>query len=339
MRKFIAFLIIISCHSLLATAQISTLNKLLSEYTASYNDDGFTSLSASLSGQYLTIRGKMKRSATLFSIRLDMKSTKMSVTEDRYYGFRFNFKDDNGLDYTENLKKYMKDDWSFTCDSQALKNKTEDALRNIYASFVLSSLPSQSSSIQSANSQNSTSVDSNPSKTATSDNSKPSSINVASEKKTYSCKYFSIRFPQTWKTVVVGDPNSSTASLTDASVTIRISNPAAGEPARNVAINMDSYVDWKQIDQSSLSLLKTPIKRQYPNAVFIKEPEFVQLAGCSGVKMVYTTNLGSFTAMYIGYIIHKSNGFTYYITACIDNTKATAQEKEVSEIIKSLTVK
>lgn len=323
---------------LAASAQVSTLNQLLSEYKASFNSN-YVSLSASLNGQYLTISSKLNNGRTR-SIRLDMKNTKMSVYESGAYTtqYTFTFKDDNGLDYIEDGKKYLKDSWSISCYSLALKNKTEQAFRNIFDSFASTSRTQQNSGTSTSYGHSSTSSTTYSTSTSTT-TTKPASSSQGPDNKTYSCKYFSIKYPSSWKTVIVGDPNSTTSSLTDASVTVRITNPGQEQPVRNIAINMDPYVDWSQIDQSSLPLLKNPIKRQYPNATFVSEPEFVRLASLSGVKMVYTTYMGGFKARFINYVIHKQNGFTYYITACIDDSKASSQTKEINDIINTLTIK
>ena len=326
MKRLIIFLIAILC-CISAAAQVSTLNSLFSDYCASYDGD-YSSMTASLNGQYLTISSKDKYGHTR-SIRLDMKNTRMTCKESGAYviKYTFYFQDENGMDYIYDGKKYLWDSWSLTCNSKALKNKTEQAFNNIFSSFRSTSSTRQSYS-------SSTTTTSSATSSSTTTTTAP-----ASDKKTYSCKYFSIRYPNSWKTVIVGDPNSTTSSLTDASVTVRITNPGQGQPARNIAINMDPYVDWSQIDQSSLPLLKNPIKRQYPNATFVSEPEFVRLASLSGIKMVYTTYMGGFKARFINYVIHKQNGFTYYITACIEDSKASSQTKEINDIINTLTIK
>ena len=319
-------------------AQVSTLNQLLSEYKASFNSN-YASLSASLNGQYLTISSKLNNGRTR-SIRLDMKNTKMSVYESSplMTQYTFIFKDDNGLDFIEDGKKYLKDSWSISCYSLALKNKTEQAFKNIFDSFTSTSRTQQNSGTSTSYGQSSTSSTTYSTSTSTT-TTKPASSSQAPDNKTYSCKYFSIKYPSSWKTVIVGDPNSTSSNLTDASVTVRITNPGQGQPVRNIAINMDPYVDWNQINQSSLPLLKNPIKRQYPNATFVSEPEFVRLASLSGVKMVYTTYMGGFKARFINYVIHKQNGFTYYITACIEDSKASSQTKEINDIINTLNIK
>ena len=326
MKRLLFVLVALGC-CLLASAQVYTLNNLFSEYKASYKG-GFTALSASLDGQYLTISSKDNYGNTT-SVRIDMKNVKMTSQESGSYikEYTFYFQDENGLDYIYNGKKYLRDSWALTCDSKALKNKTEQALNSI-----ISSVKSKGSSWQSSSTSSSTTTSSS---TAT----KPTTSSQVPDNKTYSCKYFSIKYPSSWKTVIVGDPNSTTSSLTDASVTVRITNPGQGQPVRNIAINMDPYVDWSQVDQSSLPLLKNPIKRQYPNATFVSEPEFVRLASLSGVKMVYTTYMGGFKARFINYVIHKQNGFTYYITECIDDSKASSQTKEINDIINTLTIK
>lgn len=326
MKKLLFVLILFLC-CINAVGQVFTLNNLFTEYKASYDAD-CTSLTASLDGNYLTITRK-DMYGYITSVRLDTRSTKVTCQESRQYfkKYTFYFQDDNGIDYIYGGKKYLRDSWSISCDSNALKNKTEQALNNIFLTSRSTSSTKQS----------------NPSSTTTRSTSSSSSTTTTttsvSDKKTYSCKYFSIKYPSTWKTVIVGDPNSTTSSLTDASVTVRITNPGQGQPVRNIAINMDPYVDWSQIDQSSLPLLKNPIKRQYPNATFVSEPKFVRLASMSGIKMVYTTYMGGFKARFINYVIHKQNGFTYYITACIEDSKASSQTIEVNDIINTLTIK
>lgn len=335
-KLLLCFIAIVACFA--ASAQVSTLNQLLSEYKASFNSDYF-SLYASLNGQYLTISSKLNNGRTR-SIRLDMRNTKMSVSESASYTtkYTFSFEDNNGLDYIEDGKKYLKDSWSISCYSLALKNKTEQAFRKIFDSFASSSSTQQNSGTSSAYGQSSTSSTTYTASTSTT-TTKSASTGQLPDNKTYSCKYFSIKYPSSWKTVIVGDPNSATSSLTDASVTLRITKPGQGQPIRNIAITMDPYVDWGQVDQSSLPLLKNSIKRQYPNAIFLSEPEFASLASLSGVKMVYTTYMGGFKVRLINYVIHKQNGFTYYITACIEDSKANSQTKEINDIIKTLTIK
>lgn len=326
MKKLLFVLILFLC-CINAVGQVYTLNNLFAEYRASYDAD-CTSLTASLDGNYLTITHKDKY-GRITSVRLDTRSTKVTCQESGQYlkKYTFYFQDDNGLDYINDGKKYLRDSWAISCDSNALRNKTDQALNNIFSTSKSTSSTKQS----------------NPSSTTTRSTLSSSSTTTAttpvSDKKTYSCKYFSIKYPNTWQNVIVGDPNSTTSSLTDASVTVRITDPGQGQPVRNIAINMDPYVDWSQIDQSSLPLLKNPIKRQYPNATFVSEPEFVRLASLSGIKMVYTTYMGGFKARFINYIIHKQNGFTYYITACIEDSKASSQTKEVNDIINTLTIK
>lgn len=326
MKKLLFVLILFLC-CINAVGQVYTLNNLFTEYKASYDAD-CTSLTASLDGNYLTITRK-DRYGRITSVRLDTRSTKVTCQESGQYlkKYTFYFQDDNGLDYIYDGKKYLRDSWSISCDSNALRNKTEQALNNIFST-------SRSTSSTKQSNPSSTTTRSTSSSSSTTTTTKP-----VSDKKTYSCKYFSIKYPNTWKTVIVGDPNSTTSSLTDASVTVRITNPGQGQPVRNIAINMDPYVDWSQIDQSSLPLLKNPIKRQYPNATFVSEPEFVRLASLSGIKMVYTTYMGGFKARFINYVIHKQNGFTYYITACIEDSKASSQTKEINDIINTLTIK
>ena len=325
--KKLLFVLMLFLYCINAVGQVYTLNNLFTEYRASYDAD-CTSLTASLDGNYLTITSKDRYGRTT-SVRLDTRSTKVTCQESGQYlkKYTFYFQDDNGLDYIYEGKKYLRDSWSISCDSNALRNKTEQALNNIFST-------SRSTSSAKQSNLSSTTTRSTSSSSSTTTNTTP-----VSDKKTYSCKYFSIKYPITWKTVIVGDPNTTTSSLTDASVTVRITNPGQGQPVRNIAINMDPYVDWSQIDQSSLPLLKNPIKRQYPNATFVSDPEFVRLASLSGVKMVYTTYMGGFKARFINYVIHKQNGFTYYITACIDDSKASAQTKEINDIINTLTIK
>ena len=326
MKKLLFVLILFLC-CINAVGQVYTLNNLFTEYRASYDAD-CTLLTASLDGNYLTITRK-DRYGCITSVRLDTRSTKVTCQESGQYlkKYTFYFQDDNGLDYIYDGKKYLRDSWSISCDSNALRNKTEQALNNIFSTSRSTSSTKQS----------------NPSSTTTRSTSSSSSTTttttLVSDKKTYSCKYFSIKYPNTWKTVIVGDPNSTTSSLTDASVTVRITNPGQGQPVRNIAINMEPYVDWSQIGQSSLPLLKNPIKRQYPNATFVSEPEFVRLASLSGIKMVYATYMGGYKVRFINYVIHKQNGFTYYITACIEDSKASSQTKEVNGIINTLTIK
>ena len=177
-----------------ASAQVATLNQLLSEYKASFNSN-YVSLSASLSGQYLTISSKLNNGRTR-SIRLDMKNTKMSVYESGSYTkeYIFSFKDDNGLDYIEDGKKYLKDSWSISCYSLALKNKTEQAFRNIFDSFSSTSRAQQSSGTSTSYGQSSTSSTTYSTATSTT-TTKPISSSQATDNKTYSCKYFSIKYP------------------------------------------------------------------------------------------------------------------------------------------------
>ena len=40
-----------------------------------------------------------------------------------------------------------------------------------------------------------------------------------------------------------------------------------------------------------------------------------------------------------GYIICDKNGFTYYITACLEDSKASSQTKEINDIINTLIIK
>lgn len=325
MKRLIIVLILFLCY-INAVGQVYTLNNLFNEYRASY-DINYTSFTASLDGNYLTITSKDKY-GHVESVRLDIRSTKVTCPERQVYEhkYRFIFRDDNGLDYIYDGKKYLRDSWSFSCDSNALKNKTEQALNNIFSS------PKSTSSTKPSNPSSATS-------SSTSSSSSTTTTAPTSDKKTYSCKHFSIKYPNSWKTVIVGDPNSTTSNLTNASVTVRITNPGQGQPVRNIAINMDPYVDWSQIDQSSLPFLKTPIKRQYPDATFVSEPEFIRFASLSGIKMVYTAYMGGFKARFINYVIHKQNGFTYYITACLEDSKASSQTKEINDIINTLIIK
>lgn len=330
-RLLFLFMLIELC--LAASAQVSTLNQLLSEYKAAF-DRGYTSLTASQSGQYLVITSKLNNGSTS-SIRLDMKNTKMSVLEKRGYyitTYTFSFTDDNGLDYIYDGKKHLSDSWSMSCNSIALKNKTEQAFKNIFDSFASTSGRQQNYGTSTTQGRPSSSSTSSTSTKSVSPNQDP-------DNRTYSCRHFSIKYPSSWNTVIVGDPNSTSSNLTDASVTIRITKPGQGHPIRNIVINMDPYVDWSQVNQSALPLLKNSIKRQYPNAIFVSNPEFVRLFSLLGIKMAYTTYLGGFKVRYITYVIHKQNGFTYYITACIEESQASAQIEEINNIINTFTVK
>lgn len=189
MKKLLFVLILFLC-CINAVGQVDTLNNLFTEYRASYDAD-CTSLTASLDGNYLMITRKDKY-GRMTSVRLDTRSAKVTCQESWQYfkKYTFYFQDDNGLDYIYDGKKYLRDSWAISCDSNALRNKTEQALNNIFSTSRLTNSTKQS----------------NPSSTTT-------TTTLVSDKKTYSCKYFSIKYPNTWKTVIVGDPNSTTSEL------------------------------------------------------------------------------------------------------------------------------
>ena len=104
MKRLMVVLILFLCY-INAVGQVYTLNNLFNEYRASY-DIIYTSFTASLDGNYLTITSKDKY-GHVESVRLDIRSTKVTCPERQPYEnkYRFIFRDDNGLDYIYDGKK------------------------------------------------------------------------------------------------------------------------------------------------------------------------------------------------------------------------------------------
>lgn len=158
------------------------------------------------------------------------------------------------------------------------------------------------------------------------------------QNKIYSCRYFSIEYPSNWTTVVVGNLNATTSNLVDAVLTIKPKNINQGELTYNIAINMDPSIDWSGINQTHLVQLKNSTKSQYSKVTFITEPEFITYKSLSGIMMEYTANMGPITTRMRQYIIHKRNGFTYFLNVCVDNSKVKTQMSEVMSILDSMEI-
>ena len=160
--------------------------------------------------------------------------------------------------------------------------------------------------------------------------------NPSTNTKTYSCTHFSIKYPLAWIIDVQGNPNATNSSLTDAAVVIKVNNTGTRQPTRNLSINMDPCIDWSNMSSSDIKLaMKTSVRNQYPYARFISEPTYVTKFGLSGYKLEYTANLGYFTAKFVQYILHKSDGFTYFISLVVENDKADSQLSELSKILET----
>ena len=156
------------------------------------------------------------------------------------------------------------------------------------------------------------------------------------QEKTYSCRYFSIEYPSDWTTVVVGNLNSATASLTDASLTIKPINIGIGQPTYNVEIHMDPSINWSDINQSSLGMFKDLIRSQFSSVSFITEPTFVTFKSLPGIMMEYSAYLNGFKARFTQYIVHKRSGLTYFLTSCVEYNKSSTQLPKVKEILNSI---
>lgn len=96
-----------------------------------------------------------------------------------------------------------------------------------------------------------------------------SSSNLSTNTKTYSCKYFSIKYPSTWIVDVQGNPNATNSYLTDAAVVIKVNNAGNGQPTRNLSINMDPCIEWSGMSSSDIkSALKMSIKKSVSICTF-----------------------------------------------------------------------
>ena len=161
-------------------------------------------------------------------------------------------------------------------------------------------------------------------------------VSVFAQQKEYSCRYFSIEYPSDWTTVVVGNLNSSTESLKEASLTVKPINVGKGQPTYNVEIHMDPSIDWSDINQSSLGQFKDLIRNRFSSVAFISDPKFVTFNSLPGIMMEYSTYLNGFKARFTQYIIHKRNGFTYFLTSCVEDNKSSTQLPKVKEILNSI---
>ena len=162
---------------------------------------------------------------------------------------------------------------------------------------------------------------------------------VFSQSKEYSCRYFSIKYPQSWTTEVIGNPNATGASLMEASINIKPIASKFGEPKQNIAINMDPSIDWSTIGHNELTQLKKTVTTQYQEVSFLTNPEFASYKGLNGIFMEYTAMIEGYQARMMQCIIHKKNGFTYFITICVDNNKAARQLEEINGIMDMMVIK
>ena len=166
-----------------------------------------------------------------------------------------------------------------------------------------------------------------------------STLSALAQQKSYSCRYFSIKYPQAWTTVVVGNPNSSGTALTDASINIKPMRAELGEPKHNITINMDPSINWSSFGQNELRQFKSMITSQYSEVVFIIDPKYVTYKGLDGIYMEYTTLIAGYRARMIQCIIHKLNGFTFVITLGVDDNKAASQLEEINDIMDTMVIK
>lgn len=166
-----------------------------------------------------------------------------------------------------------------------------------------------------------------------------STLSALAQQKSYSCRYFSIKYPQAWTTEVIGNPNSTSASLTEASINIKPIASKFGEPKQNIAINMDPSIDWSTFGQNELTQLKKTVTTQYQEVSFLTNPEFASYKELNGIYMEYTAIIEGYKARMMQCIIHKQNGFTYFITICVDNNKAARQLEEINGIMDTMVIK
>ena len=166
-----------------------------------------------------------------------------------------------------------------------------------------------------------------------------STSNTLAQSIVYSCRYFSIKYPQSWTTEVIGNPNSTSASLTEASINIKPIASKFGEPKQNIAINMDPSIDWSTIGHNELTQLKKTVTTQYQEVSFLTNPEFASYKELNGIYMEYTAIIEGYKARMMQCIIHKQNGFTYFITICVDNNKAARQLEEINGIMDTMVIK
>ena len=162
---------------------------------------------------------------------------------------------------------------------------------------------------------------------------------VFSQQKSYSCRYFSIKYPQSWTTEVVGNPNSTGMALTEATINIKPIDTKIGEPKYNIAINMDPSIDWSTIGPKELGQFKSLITSQYSGVSFMTSPKFVSYKGLEGIYMEYTAILAGYEARMMQCIIHKKSGFTYFITLCVDYNKAESQLEVINDIMDTMVIK
>lgn len=166
-----------------------------------------------------------------------------------------------------------------------------------------------------------------------------STSNTLAQSIVYSCRYFSIKYPQSWTVEVVGNLNSTGTALTDASINIKPRASKTGEPKQNIAINMEPSIDWSTFGQKELVQLKETIKNQYSNVSFLTSPEFASYKGLNGIYMEYAAMIEEYQARMMQCIIHKQNGFTFFITICVDNNKAARQLEEIDGIMDTMVIK
>lgn len=164
-------------------------------------------------------------------------------------------------------------------------------------------------------------------------------IVVFAQQTEFSCRYFSIKYPQSWTAEVVGNPNSTGSDLTDASINIKPIDTKIGEPKQNIAINMDPSIDWSTIGQKELGQFKSLITNQYSGVSFMTAPKFVNYKGLNGIYMEYTAMLAGYKARMMQCIIHKHNGFTYFITLGVDYNKAESQLEVINDIMDTMVIK